>query len=117
MIKIRWLRALFEAIDSRNAEAFAQFLAPTCSFRFGNMPVVTGRSDIERAVASFFTSLNGVSHSLTAAWQPGDATICHGDVRYTRKDETTLVVPFANVLFGPPGAIYEYLIFADISEL
>ena len=48
-----WAR-LFAAIDARDADAFAAFLAEDGEFRFGNAPAVRGRAAIRAAVAGFF---------------------------------------------------------------
>ena len=46
-----------------------------------------------------------------------DGVVCHGRVTYTRKDNSTLTVPFANVMKLDAKGIYKYLIFADTSDL
>lgn len=111
------LSQLFQSIDDNDANKFAGFLSEDCTFRFGNQPAVTGRDAAREAVAGFFDSIGGLSHHLAEFWEVADGIICHGTVTYTRKDGSTLAVPFANILKFRDSLISDYRIFADTSEL
>ena len=113
----RLIDRLFNAIDNKDSKAFVSFLAPSCVFRFGNLPPVEGKHEIEKAVNAFFESIESLSHELFDVWETPDSNICHGQVSYTRKNGTVLTIPFANVLKGKDQNITEYLIFADTSKL
>lgn len=112
-----WIHQLFKAIDAKDAKTFAAFLAPSCVFRFGNMPPVEGKDNIEIFVNGFFESIASLEHKLLENWDIAEGSACHGQVSYTRKDGSVLTAPFANILKGSEGNITEYLIFADTSEL
>ena len=111
------IKRLFDAIDSKDSKTFLTFLAPSCVFRFGNMPPVTGITNIEMSVNAFFESLDSLAHKVIDIWDIPDGTVCHGQVSYRRKDGSVLTVPFANILKGKESNITEYLIFADTSQL
>jgi ketosteroid isomerase-like protein len=113
----RWIDELFAAIDRKDAVAFAGFLAPDASFRFGNLPAVVGRDAIIAFVGGFFGAVQGVRHRLEDRWRVADATIVTGNVTYTRHDGSTLSVPFANVMKSQGGGIRDYIIFVDNSAL
>ncbi len=117
MDKTKWLKSLFSVIDQRDTDGFLKFLTPDCCFRFGNMPAAVGKEQIGQAVGTFFDSINGLSHDLKDVWHTETATICHGLVAYTRKENTELTVPFTNILYLSEEHINQYLIFIDISEL
>lgn len=108
---------LFAAIDNKDAVRFATFLSGDCVFKFGNMPEVIGRQAIQGFVAGFFDSIASISHEIKATWNVPDGVICHGQVKYVRRDGSVLSVPFANVLKMGSQHIDEYLIFADTSKL
>lgn len=112
-----WIERLFKTIDSKDSKTFMTFLAPSCVFRFGNMPAVEGNGDIAATIDAFFGSIDSLVHELYDIWEIPGGIVCHGQVSYTRKDGTVLTVPFANVLKGPEQDITEYLIFADTSSL
>lgn len=111
------LDKLFQAIDAKDAEGFAAFLSPDCTFRFGNLPAVTGQDQVREFVAGFFASIAALSHVIEAQWAVPGGLIYHGMVTYTRHDGSTLTVPFANVFGLAPEGIASYLIFTDTSRL
>lgn len=112
-----WIEALFAAIDRRDAEAFAGFLAEDARFAFGNLPAVEGRAAIRDFVAGFFSAIRAVSHRVPDAWQAGDMVVCRGEVAYTRHDGSMLSVPFANVLTMSGDKVRDYRIYMDASAL
>ncbi len=111
------IQRLFQAIDAKDKAAFCAFLTDDCVFRFGNMPAVEGKTAIERHIGGFFDSIDALSHRLIDVWSNRDGVVCHGWVTYTRKNKSVLRVPFADVLKLRQGAIFEYLIFMDVSAL
>jgi ketosteroid isomerase-like protein len=111
-----WAR-LFAAIDARDADAFAAFLADDGEFRFGNAPPVVGRAAIRTAVAGFFAAIGGCRHRLLASWTGPSSAVCEGEVTYTRQDGSTLTVPFVNVFTLGGGQIRSYRIFVDNGPL
>jgi hypothetical protein len=117
MIDRDWIAKLFEAIDARQIDGFLSFLDADCSFRFGNLPAVTGVENIRVFLGGFFDSIAALKHEMSAYWIVPDGAICHGMVSYTRLDQSVLTVPFAIILLTSDGKIHEYLIFADTSEL
>jgi uncharacterized protein (TIGR02246 family) len=108
---------LFQAIDSKDAKAFASFFSPDSRFVFGNVPPVAGVEEIRKFVAGFFDSIAALSHRIEGNWDIPGGLVCHGQVTYTCHDGSTLTVPFANILKVGSSGITEYLIFADTSQL
>ena len=136
---------LFATIDARDADAFARFItedgefrfanaaplvgraairegvagfiAEDGEFRFGNAPPVTGRAAIRAAVAGFFAAIGGCRHRLLRTWTGHGTAACEGEVTYTRRDGSTLTVPFANVFELDGGRIRSYRIYIDNTPL
>ncbi len=108
---------LFKSIDAMDSATFAQHLSEDVEFRFGNAPAVNGRKAVMETVQGFFQSIGGLRHELIRVWHQGDTVICHGIVTYTRKDGSTLTVPFANIFRLSDRLVTQYLIFVDISAL
>lgn len=111
------INALFAAIDAKDSQTFSDFLTDDCVFRFGNQAAVEGLEAVQAYVTYFFDSVQALSHTLLQQWETEDGVVCHGTVTYTRHDGSLLTVPFCNVLNMRAGRVYEYLIFADTSEL
>lgn len=112
-----WIAELFASIDAKEIRKFTSFLAEECTFRFGNLPEVQGVDAIGQFVGGFFDSIDSLSHDLSDIWLVPDGAICHGIVSYTRHDKSVLTVPFSNILKINNDGIYDYLIFADTSQL
>jgi len=112
-----WIRQLFRSIDDRDTDAFLTFLSDDVLFGFGNAPPVTGKAAVGEMLRGFFASIKALRHEVPETWDLGDTVICHGTATYTRKDSTTLRVPFANIFRIEAGLITEYLIFVDVSGL
>ena len=111
------LHELFATIDSGDGVAFARYLTPDGSFRFGNAPPAVGRAAIESAVTGFFTSIRRCDHRLLRWWSAPGSEAVQGEVTYTRLDGSRLTVPFVNVFLLDGALIREYQIHIDASQL
>jgi limonene-1,2-epoxide hydrolase len=111
------LDALFAAIDANDGEAFAKFLTPDASFRFGSAPAAVGRDAIVAGVEGFFATIAGCSHRIDKVIGRGDSLLCEGWVTYRRHDQTEVAVPFADVFELRGDLISEYKIYMDIAPL
>jgi ketosteroid isomerase-like protein len=111
------LRELFAAIDACDSKRFASFLTPGAEFRFGAAPAVIGRDAIRQAVEGFFSTIAGLSHSLTYTVADGETLICEGEVTYTRHDDSRVTLPFVDVLRTEDGLFSTYRIYMDIGPL
>ena len=112
-----WIDGLFEAIDARDAERFASFIATDATFRFGNAPAVTGRAAIRDAVAGFFASIRGLSHQVQSVAEEGAHVWSRGIVTYVRHDGSSLTAPFCNYFEMGNGGVRHYQIYVDASAL
>lgn len=113
----KWVRELFQAIDGMDADKFASYLANNAEFKFGNAPAAVGRAAAREAVAGFFTSISGLSHNLHDIWTIDNFVICRGEVTYTRKDSSTITLPFADILEMDGKLISKYIIYMDVTPL
>lgn len=109
--------SVFESIDQFDPETFVSFMTEDASFRFGNIPAVTGRDHIRNFVGQFFQSIKAIRHDQLEVWEHEGVMLMNGRVTYTRHDDSDLQVFFANTFKLQGGKIKEYLIFVDTSEL
>lgn len=112
-----WLDSLFASIDARNTSAFVGHLTPDAEFRFGNMPLVSGREQIASMVEGFFQSIRGLRHVLLDHWRCDDTLICRGMVTYLRHDGAEVVLPFANFMKCDGQLASLYQIYGDVSPI
>ncbi len=111
------IKQLFQTVDNRDTDAFLTFLSDDVVFRFGNAEPVKGKENVGGAVQSFFESIKALSHDLHDIWEHPGAVVCHGMVTYTRRDSTTLTVPFADIFQIDGDLVRDYMIFIDVSQL
>lgn len=112
-----FLDALFNAIDSSDADRFADFLAEDALFRFGSAPPVRGRKSIREAVLGFFSSIAGCRHTVRRTWSDADTLACEGEVTYRRLDGSEISLPFADTFERRGKLISGYRIYIDIAPL
>ncbi len=112
-----WSNELFQKIDAKDTAGFLSFLTSDARFRFGNAALLQGRQAIGEAVDAFFASIKASQHRLLHTWSIDDAVICQGEVSYTRRDDSTLTLPFVNIFRMQGGQIDQYLIYVDVTPL
>jgi ketosteroid isomerase-like protein len=112
-----WIDEVFEAIDAKDAERFASFVAEDGAFVFGNAPAVTGRKAIGEAVAGFFASIRSLSHKILGVTTEGERVWSRGVVTYVRHDGSSLSAPFCNYFETRGGSVRHYQIYVDASAL
>lgn len=112
-----WWQTLFAAIDRKDVPGFLSFLTPDAEFRFASAPSVYGHEAIGAVVRGFWGAIGGSRHRLVRSWEDAETAACEGEVTYTRKDGSTLMVPFVNVFYMRGGKVARYLIHIDNSGL
>jgi len=108
---------LFASIDAMDTESFLSFIRADATFRFGSSPAVRGHAEIRAAVESFFASFAALKHDLQRIVADGNAVVCEGEVTYTRHDNSTITLPFANIFDVDDGLISQYRVYIDIGPL
>ena len=117
MDKQKFVREVFKAIDDMDAGRFADFMADDANFKFANLETVSGREQINEFAGGFFSSIDSISHDIAGVYKDEDAIVSHGMVTYTRKDSSSLTVPFATIMKMNDEQIKDYLVHVDASEL
>lgn len=112
------IKQLYRCVDDRDAHAIGSFLAEEVSFKLGNFDPVVGKTAVVAANQAFFSTIAGMQHRITKVWLGDECTIiCHGNVGYTRLDNSQCSAAFSTVLQVEQGKIIDYLVFVDISML
>lgn len=111
------IQSLFAAIDAMDTPKFLSFLADDVRFQFGNWPEANGKTATGAAVDNFFGTIDGLSHKLTHIWISEGGATARGLVTYTRKDKSTVTIPFADTFEFVDGKITDYQIYMDVHPL
>jgi hypothetical protein len=100
-----------------DANGFVSYLTEKARLRFGNGPVVTGREKIRETITGFFSSIKALRHVILETWTDSDVVILQGEVTYTRKDGSQIILPFMNLYRMKGNLIDQYLVYIDMSSL
>jgi ketosteroid isomerase-like protein len=111
------LDELFSAIDTKNTEAFLNFLTEDATFRFGSAPEICGHAAIREGVNGFFGTIAGSKHHLDHVMADGSTLVCEGTVQYQCLDGRELTIPFVDIFEYADNLISAYKIYIDISPL
>ena len=113
----KWVNDLFQAVDGGDVDSFVQFMTKDVQFRAGSSEPLRGREAVREDITGLLSSIKGMRHVLNNTLVHDDIVVAHGTVTYTRHDESTLTVPFADIWTMDGEKIEEYLIFIDNTEL
>jgi ketosteroid isomerase-like protein len=108
---------MFADIDTMDADKFVSHLTPDGHFQFGNAEPTVGRAATRDGVAGFFSTINGLHHTITGFWQEGDVVIVELSIDYTRKDDKVVTLPCANIFRMHGLLVRDYRIFMDVSPI
>jgi len=111
------VKALFKAIDAKDADAFVDFLTEDAVFRFGSQDAVNGRPAIREYVAQFFGMIQALSHRINVTWEKEDGVLCEGEVTYTKLDGSKVTLPFADAFHMKGDKVKDYLVYIDPAPL
>ena len=109
--------ALYKAVDVFDTTTFATYLDENARLKFGNMPVIKGKSAIFEFVAGFFQAIKAIHHTNLEIYELEGIRFIIGTVSYTRLDGSILTVQFNHTLKLKEKLIKDFLIFTDNSEL
>ena len=104
-------------VDAKDANGFAALFADNGQFIFGNNDAVIGRDSIQNYVDGFFSLIQGLKHTSELKTQTDNLLIFTGEVTYTRKDGSTLTLPYCNVLDLEQNKISKFQVYVDNSAL
>ena len=112
-----WVTDLFRAVDSMDSDGFVGFMTEDVFFRNGSAEPLRGRDAVRDDIGSLYARIKRIHHVLSDTWVQGNVVVVHGTVTYTRPDDSTLTVPFADIWKMNGELIQEYMIFIDNTKL
>jgi ketosteroid isomerase-like protein len=112
-----WWLELCRVIDAKDAKGFVSYLTDDCEFRFANGPPVVGRAAVAAAVDGFWATIAGSRHTVDHCWGDEHSAVCAGTCTYTRRDGSTVTLPFVDVLYFRGEQAERYYIYLDIAPV
>lgn len=112
-----WYKEVLQAVDGKDAEAFAGYLTDDATFKWGARDEVVGNNAVREYVDAFLGLFDGTRHTLHETIESGDTRVCLGEVTYFTKDGREIPTPFCNVFHMEGDLIRDYLIYLDPSPL
>jgi limonene-1,2-epoxide hydrolase len=108
---------MFAVADTLDVDNYVTYLAPDVYFRFANAEPITGREAVREAVGHFFTTINGLHHTIVQEWHDADMIIQQLDVTYTRLDDKQVTLPAINLLRMSGDTVADYRIYVDLTPV
>ncbi|MES0864908.1 nuclear transport factor 2 family protein [Ruegeria sp. SCPT10] len=111
------IASLYTAVDALDEAGVVEHVTEDVQFQLGNFEQVDGRTAVQAANAGFFSTIQGMQHTITGIWSSGDTAFCDGTVHYTRNDQSMHEVRFAARFNFRADRIADYRVYVDISGL
>jgi hypothetical protein len=115
----RWIYEYFRAADSLDLERLLAQHTDDVQLAFANYPTVAGSDKFGKTIGGLWTTLKGMSHSITGAWSLHDdqVGIAEAICMYTRNDDSLFTVKTCTVLRRRGGKVADIRIHADLHGL
>ena len=113
------VRETFDLLDAFDVDGFAALLSDDAQVVFGNTPALVGIPAISEGQEGFFAAIKSMSHEIDPehVWSKPGSFVVSGKVTYTRHDDSTLTIPFADVFELDGNRISRLDVHFDVAPL
>ena len=113
------VRRVFNLLDHFDVDGFGELIAESGEVRFGNGLALVGADAIGEGQRGFFASIKKMEHALMpeGIWSKNGSFVVEGTVTYTRLDDSTLTIPFADTFHLQDGKIKKLYVYFDLVPL
>jgi ketosteroid isomerase-like protein len=114
------VRAMFAAVDGRDAEGLIGFLTDDIVLVFAHNAPVEGKQAFDTTNRQFMSAIGGIRHEIHDLWQAAedpDVVIARMTVHYTRLDGSGISLPCCNVFRMRGDLIADYRVYMDINPV
>ncbi len=112
-----WVREYYELVDANDFAGCAQRFADDIEVQFGSRPVVRGKQEAGRTLASAHEPWISVSHHIRDLWREGDVTLIAFAATYLLKAGGTKTIPTFTVLRRRDDLISQLHVYIDEGSL
>jgi ketosteroid isomerase-like protein len=114
---LKFVRSVYEAVDSMDETRLAAFLTDDCIFTFGNAKPVAGQAAVAEASKAFMSLIAGIKHEIHDVWGVDDTIVTRLTAIYTRKDKSVMSFPGVTIWRIRGSMIADYSIYIDNTPL
>jgi uncharacterized protein (TIGR02246 family) len=114
------IRAMFAAVDARDAEGVAEYLTDDVVWALGSFDPTEGKETFVANVKASTQRIKGIRHEIHDLWhatEDPDVVIARMTVHYTKLDGSSVSLPCCNVFRMRGDLISHYLIYMDITPV
>lgn len=115
--KMTWYEEFFAALDAKDITVLDRLCTPDTRVQFANHEPVEGRDAVRQVMLHFWSTIGGMSHEFTNAFEVGDQTLLESDVTYTRLDGSSVVIKAGTVVRRRDGLVADQHIYVDLAPL
>lgn len=115
--KMTWYEEFFGALDAKDITVLDRSCTPDTRVQFANHEPVEGRDAVREVMLHFWSTIGGMSHEFTNAFESGDQTLLESDVTYTRLDGSSVVIKAGTVVRRRDGLVADQRIYVDLAPL
>jgi ketosteroid isomerase-like protein len=112
-----WYEEFFAALDAKDISVLDRLCTPDTRVQFANHEPVQGREAVREVMLHFWSTIGGMSHEFTNAFEAGDQTLLESDVTYTRLDGSSVVIKAGTVVRRRDGLVADQRIYVDLAPL
>ena len=118
-VKYEEVRKTFDLLDAFDVNGFSALLSEDAQVVFGNAPALVGIPAISEGQEGFFAAIKSMSHEIDPehVWSKPGSFVVSGTVTYTRHDNSTLTIPFADVFELAGNRISRLDVHFDVAPL
>ena len=110
-------RAIFDALDKRDTEAFLGYMTEDVVAVAANAKPVVGKAAFEKLYTRYRDKIKSSHHEFENLWLAANddsVVIAALRVHYTRMDDSTISLPCINVLRMEGPLCSRYMVYVDI---
>jgi len=108
---------LFSRGEAFDSVGFADFFTDTPMYHFGNYDPCLTKQAIIASTDAFFGFVAALYHDIRNLWEVGDAVFVEMDVKYWRKDGTSVTLPCADIFRFEGDKVSELRIYMDSAPI
>lgn len=111
------IKKYYETVDSMDLPAFKAMHSDNATVQFANFPAAEGPDQIAGAIGQFWSTIDGLSHTIVNRWDHADETILEVAVDYTRKDGNHVVLPCVSIIRPDGDKVGGLRVFIDVAPI